>query len=354
MNENFFFQGQGFGGIAGTLLQHNFDTGAMRPWTPDDAGDGGPAFITLNADTDQARDVRVGNANATLRVREWIQLDTVVLTVARNRLQAWSDLAGANSVNIPNGMGHTVLQYQTQSDITDATVSMDGSRKSERDRPVYDLRSLPLPLVHKDFSFTARELAVSRNTGVPLDTSMAEMATRKVVERIEAMTLGTVSYAYGGGTLYGYTSFTDRITYSITLPTASGWTPAHTVSDVLAMKQLSIDNFFYGPWIAYFGTAWEQYLDEDYSPAKGAITLRQRIAAINGISAVRTLDNLSGNQILLVQMTSNVCRAVNFVPIQLLQWPDEGGMVLNFKVIAGMVPQLRSDYNNNTGIVHGS
>jgi hypothetical protein len=37
-----------------------------------------------------------------------------------------------------------------------------------------------------------------------------------------------------------------------------------------------------------------------------------------------------------------------------VQWETHGGMRLNFKVMAIMVPQLRSDFNGNAGIVHGS
>jgi hypothetical protein len=40
--------------------------------------------------------------------------------------------------------------------------------------------------------------------------------------------------------------------------------------------------------------------------------------------------------------------------ITTLQWETHGGMMQNFKVMAIMVPQIRGDFNGNTGIVHGS
>jgi hypothetical protein len=40
--------------------------------------------------------------------------------------------------------------------------------------------------------------------------------------------------------------------------------------------------------------------------------------------------------------------------IMTLQWPSQGGLQLNFKVMGIVIPQFRADYNNNTGIVHGS
>ena len=95
-------------------------------------------------------------------------------------------------------------------------------------------------------------------------------------------------------------------------------------------------------------------MDEDYETAKGDNTLRDRIGAIEGIDRPATLDFLPTNTLLLVQKTSDVARMVVGMDVTTVQWETKGGMELNFKVMAIMVPQLRSDFNSNTGIVHGS
>jgi hypothetical protein len=53
-------------------------------------------------------------------------------------------------------------------------------------------------------------------------------------------------------------------------------------------------------------------------------------------------------------MTSDVIRMVIGMDVTTVQWETMGGMRLHFKVMAIMVPQLRADYNSNTGIVHGT
>ena len=53
-------------------------------------------------------------------------------------------------------------------------------------------------------------------------------------------------------------------------------------------------------------------------------------------------------------MTPDVCRAVNGMDITTVQWESSGGMRINFKVMAIQVPQLFTDYNRRTGIVHGT
>jgi len=42
------------------------------------------------------------------------------------------------------------------------------------------------------------------------------------------------------------------------------------------------------------------------------------------------------------------------MPITTVQWESQGGMRLNFKVMAIQVPQLRADYSSQSGIAHGT
>ncbi len=89
---------------------------------------------------------------------------------------------------------------------------------------------------------------------------------------------------------------------------------------------------------------------------------------IEGIEDVRRLDFLrptataAGDPaavaashaftMILVQMTSEVCRAVNGLDITTIQYETVGGMKLNFKTMAIAVPQLFADFLGNCGILH--
>lgn len=346
---DFILNNQATGDVAGRLMEANFDVGALRPFR----GADGRSYITMNDEHGKPQ-VFVTNAPATLRKDDWLMLDTAIIKAAKPRLNVVADLRAAGlELSLANGLGKTALEYEAMSDIGDATISMDGIRQGDRDRPLFDLRSLPLPIIHKDFSFTARQVAASRNGGTPLDTSNAEQAGRRVAEEAEKLTLGTSSsYTFGGGTVYGYTNFPHRLTKTLTAPTASNHDV--TVSEVLAMRKQSTDNNYFGPWALYYSPAWYGHMDEDYSTAKGDNTLRERLQKIEGITSVRPADYLTGTTLLLVQQTSDVARMVVGMDITTVQWESHGGMQLNFKVMAIMVPQLRMDYTNQTGIVHGS
>jgi uncharacterized linocin/CFP29 family protein len=349
--DDFILNGRAVGSVASRLLAANFDMGVLRPYI----GNDGRSYITVNQNGKPVA-MPITNADATLRKYDWEILDEAIIKAAKPRLRAVADLRSRGlTFSVPNGMGKTVLESQNQSDVSAAVISMDGLRQSQSDRPVFDLVGLPLPIIHKDFQFSARQIASSRNGGSPLDTSTAELASRRVSEMAEQMLLGTAAdYGYAGYTIQGYTSYTNRLMKTITAPTASGWTGATTVAEVLEMRQQSRDAFYYGPWMLYNSPAFDVYLDEDYSTLKGDLTLRDRLKKIGDIQDVRTLDYLTGYTLLLVQMTSDVVREVIGMDVTTVQWESQGGMQLNFKVMCIMVPQIRTDYNGNTGIVHGA
>ena len=334
--------------IADILLNPDFTTNMLGLYQGDKHKG---SYLTMNGEQ-----TFVSNANATLRKDEWIELDKVVTKAAKNRLRLIGDLRSSGlSMTIPGGMGKTILQTQNQSDINAASISMSGNDDNPNDRPLYDLTNLPLPIIHKDFFIDARQLATSRQGGSPLDTSMAALASRQVADLAEQLAIGTLPlYTYGGGTVYGITNFPDRLIKSMTLPSATGWTGATFVGEILDMRQQSVDAKHFGPFKLYVSPSWDRFLDADYSNDKGDNTLRMRVEAIQTIGGVVTLDFLTGFQAILLQQTDDVIRMINGMDPTTLQWETNGGLQINFKVMTIMVPQIRSDFNGNTGVVHGT
>ena len=345
---DYVMNGASHGLVANALLNCDFNSDVLRPYI----GGDGRTYITDNSGP-KPKAVLVHNAVATLRKDEWQELDLAVVKAARPRLRAVADIRGAGlEFNLTNGMGTTVLQFQDQSDITDARITMDGLSRSTADRPHYNLTNMPIPIIHKDFTFSAREIGTSRRGGSPLDTTTAELAGVKVAEEIEKLTLGEIaSYKYGGGSVFGFTNFPGRLTKTLTQPTSSNH--ATTLKEVLEMKTQSQDANHFGPWMLYHSNAFDQFMDEDFSTAKGDNTLRMRLRMIDGITDVRPLDFLTGTKLILLQMMSTTIRMIIGMEITTLQWETQGGMEVNFKVMAIILPQLRADQEGNTGIVEG-
>ena len=346
-------QGTPHGSIATRFVQNGGDPDAFRPFLYK----GRPYIMQNKLVNGEVKKVPVlaVNADATLRHEEWLQIDQAVLKVSRERLRAVDDLRSRGlTYNIPNGMGKTVLLTEKQSDVNDAVVSMEPTVEAPNDRPVYDTDYVPLPIIHADFHFGLRQLMASRNGNTPLDTSMIEMKTRKVAETAEKLLLGRTTFpTFGGGNLYGYTNFPNVLTQTLTTPAGGSSVGETFLDEVLAMRQSAYNAYHYGPFVLYNAPAWDQYLDNDFKDESDRST-RERVRMVEGIEDIRTLDYLQNYDVLLVQMTSDVVREVVGMDIQALQWESKGGLQVNFKIMAILVPQIRADYNDNTGVVYGS
>ncbi len=310
-------------------------------------------LLSTNANVNSLR------TNATLRKEEWLEYDTGIVEEAQDRLVGVADLLSRGlRYTVGNGLGKMILESENVSDMRAAEVNMDGVTRGQNDAVNYEIVGLPLPLIHKDYQISIRKLMASRNTGESLDVTQARLASREVANTQEGILFnGFGSFAFGGYNLYGYTNFPDRNTGSLTADWKLGGTAGTTiVSDVLSMKQDNIDAKMFGPYILYIPTEYETKMDEDYSTAKGSNTIRERIEKISGlgVGSVKVSDSLSDGEVLLVQMTQDVVRMVEGLPLTNVEWEQQGGMVMLFKVMTISVPQLRTDQSGNSGITNYS
>lgn len=249
VQQDMILNGRGNGDLAQTMMSCKFDPGYLRPYVEED----GNKYVTINRDQivpvsqliTNGLSTPVLNATLALRKDEWLQMDRVVLTAARQRLRAWGDLSSRNSFGGFNGMNKMILEHETMSDPGEALVDMDGLTEGRTDAPKFQLEGLPLPITHSNFWFSSRRLAISRQGGMPLDTSMGEAAGRRVAETIEQTLIGTLSGVtygtaadYGNApTVYGYTNHPDRVTKT-DLTASSAFVGTTFVTELLEMLEL--------------------------------------------------------------------------------------------------------------------
>ena len=337
----------------------------MRPWI---GSDNKPYFTVHKggAVDDPANYVAIPalNTNATLRRDEWKTLDDVVMGVQELRLGGIDDLTSAGLVyNLGNAMGTTVLEWHDVTSSLTAEMNMDAVSRTQNNRPDYSHNYLPIPIIHVDYEINLRELETSRNMGNPLDTTLAERAARTVREKLESMLFTNHTYSWGEkdsrslNTIWSYVNHPDRNQVTLTLAwDDSAKTGKQIVDDVIKMKQASINDRHYGPWQIYIPTNYETVLDEDYvggTPDTAPnTTIRHRIMAISGIKGLKVIDTLAADNILFVQMTRDVVRLVNGMGLTNIEWQTEGKFITRYKVMIIQVPQIRSDVDGRSGIVH--
>lgn len=357
-----FFDGSGrvMGDVANQLLNSRLNFGAMRPFVDSKGRTCATVYVGGDPKSPSSYVTRKLNVNGTLRRDEWKTLDDAVLEVSRYRLGGIDDLVSNGLIyNLGNAMGTTVLEWHDVSDALEAVMTMDGVTRGNNDTVNYQTNYLPIPIIHVDFEINMRMLAASRNMGNPLDTTLAQRAARKVSEKLENLLFTDTTYAFGEkddrdrNKIYSYINHPDRNIVNLsTAWDASGMTAAGILQDVLEMKQASIDAYHYGPWMLYIPTAYETVLDDDYDATTPGTTIRERILKIAGIKGIKIIDTLPANNVLMVQMTNDVIRLVRGMGLQTVEWRVEGNTITKYKVMTIQVPQIRSDQNGKSGIVH--
>jgi len=316
----------------------------------------------------RAKDLPVINftSNATVLSKDqWMVLDTAVLTASRKRMRAWADLRASNTMGGIDGMSTPVLAFERLTDAGEAIVDMDGMTEGRNFAPKFALDGMALPITHSDFFLSQRFLSTSQaRGGAAADTLRAEMSARRVGETIEQTLIGSQTLthiagdiaAIGGtsgqtGPVYGYLNHPDRITKTnMTTPTGSNGPTV--LSEWLAVRELMYAQNFYGPFMIYCSSDYDQHLDNLFSTTEpSAGTLRSRLLQIEGVQDIRRLDYLTAASnpytLIWTQMGDEI-QAVNGMEVTTLQWESMGGMRLNFKVMGIQVPRIRS-VNVNTG-----
>jgi hypothetical protein len=358
--------GRAVGEVANLLMGNGqLNVGKMRPFI----GRDGRAYITVftGGDTKAISSYKTFpiQTNATLRRDEWKQLDDALIVASRDRLGGIDDLIkNGLTYNLGNAMGTTVLEWHDVNDAFEAEVTMDGVTKSRGDRPNFQFNYIPIPIIHVDYEINMRALSASRSLGNPLDTTSAEMAARRINEKLEDMLFTDTSYSFGEkddrsrNTNYSYINYPDRNIVALSGAWSnfgSGVTGADIIEDVLDLKQASINAKHYGPsWMLYIPTTFETVLDNDYDTSTPGTTIRERILKIAGIKGIKIVDTLPTGNILLVQMTSDTVRLIRGMGLQNVEWNTEGNMITKYKVMTIQVPQIRSDQNGKCGVTHGA
>lgn len=286
--------------------------------------------------------------NKVLRKDEWKALDTAIVKVAQSRLVVVDDLLSAGLTRNLGGLGTTVDQYETVSDMSAANVDMAGVTPGQEDDVTFSTVSVPIPIIHKDFRINVRRLRASRKLGATIDTTSAETASRQVAEKMEDMVLNGLSYNIDGNSINGLTDTAN--TGSVSSWSGSGTDP---YEDVIDMIDDAETDKYYGPFNLYIGRTnggWSRLV---YSDGSGQ-TKRQRILELENINEVRTADTLGSTDALLVQMTSDVIDLSIGQDITTVDWEHGSGMIVYYKVMTAMAPRKKKDANGNEGIVYYS
>jgi uncharacterized linocin/CFP29 family protein len=332
--------------------------GQMRPFI----GDDGRTYFTeyrRNADGKLVANAKLVEAGmavnvGSLRPYEWQFFDRALLNVYQRPHVAIADLINAGLTFDLDGYANTVLSYETLSDLNPATMSMDAETQGQGDAAQYDMKYLPLPIIHKDFSIGDRTLQMSRKLGTPLDTSNLEAVAIKINDYRENMLFnGCSGYTFGGGSIYGYIDWPLNVSQQFTSGTWMSCTPAQIITDMKAALLTLAQNRRYGPYGVYVPLQYEPYLSADYSIlGQSLMTVRERIMRLSDqIQFVRSTPFIVNDSVVIVDLAIDTVRLVRGMPMTTIQWQERQMGRHNFKVVTIEVPQFRTDAASRSGVV---
>lgn len=294
--------------------------------------------------------------NTLLRKYDWEVIDQAVLDVFKDPPIGIDDLRNAGLVKPLGGLGAIISTYQQLSDMTDADVSMDVTpKKGESDRVEFTDVSVPVPIISKPFTLSLRHLEASRRSGEGLDTIQIRTATRKVREKAENILFNGSTKQLQSYKIYGYTTAPHRLT-----KTAAAWGGGDFGTDTNAHKTLvgMIKNLneigFRGPFGVYVSGNQYAELLALTGTNKSETQLSVILRTIPDLLWVKRSYELADGKLIMVQMTSDVVDLAIGQDIIPVQWTEQGGMLVEFKVMTAMVPRIKYDAEDQCGIAEAT
>jgi uncharacterized linocin/CFP29 family protein len=293
-----------------------------------------------------------GVYNSALRKDEWQMLDDIVVEAAGPSTAVLATIPKLPHDNI----GVLEGQYNTVSQLTEADVSMSGRVRGQMDAVDYNLVSVPLPVVFKEVEMGERELLASRRLGQGLGTTQVFEAARVVAERLAGMLYnGYPALSFNGSTIYGLTTHPNRNT-----GTGGDWgTIANIQTDVVSMIAASKADNYHGPWTLDVATTQYTQMLLRYADGSSDNALTS-VLQIPGLEAVVDAPFLTAGTAVLRQNGRNVVewqqvnmggQEVNGIQMAVLEWMSGDGFVNHLKVVAVASPIIKSDYEDQSGIV---
>lgn len=297
---------------------------------------------------------------ASLPERAWDYIDDVLIRTAKEELNGVADLNARAQTNVTfDGMSSSVYTRERISEVGSANVAVSPDTSADSGVLAMDSIGIPMVVTYKDFFVNTKKMAMAARVGLPLQTALVEEATRSVSRKLEEnLFVGNVRA--NGSTAYGYTTFPDRQTFTISDWANVATTPEVILGNLISMVSLSMQANHFGPWMLYIPWQYQAKLLEDYTvgavPVSTNRSIRERLLEITGLEDIKTSQYLPNNNIVLVEMSSSTVQMINAMPMRAVQWeaPGSPNWEHKFKVLTIAVPFLMSDYKGQCGIVHGS
>lgn len=294
----------------------------------------------------------LGNASP-LPFTVWGEWDKEGITVQRDQLTVFNDLAASLSRPIP--IGKLIHYFQIISDSGQANTSLDGRSKARVDQPTIDYAGTPVPIIDSTFFFGWRQMEAAASEGYSLDPAARLNAMYKVARQVELQTLnGNAAMVVNGAPLYGLTNHPKRATRA-TGVTLNGATGAQWLTEFNAIIALLIAKNFYRPVTIYMNFATLRYAQNTDYAAGYPKSIYTRLMEDGMIKEIIGASNIAANTVIAVVKDRSVMQVLNGMPMstrpQFRANPEDD---YTFVTMMAAALEIKYDAANQCGIAHSS
>ena len=289
--------------------------------------------------------------HATLLKEQWVEIDNLWLRVADQYMGAVMDLISRGLTQTIPSLGIAASQYQAINRMDNATTDMRASAAGNNQRLTVTPRLVPLPFAFEDYEFDITELEAVQRLGGTLETAYTEEAQRSVAETFENWLVnGAAEFSVDGNTIYGYRTHPNRVAKS-----GASWATADGIyTTILGMYTDMLTLHRPGPYGLYLNVAQygQLHAKEGVDTAfNSLVRIQQSFPQI--VSIKPTFAMPAGQAALVELQRRTVDLAIKMDPAN-VPWEIMGGLAQHVRVIGSIVPRIKADGANQTGVVHYS
>ncbi len=300
-----------------------------------------------------------GNAAAIIPQDVYREFDPQTVKVLRQKnLTLLEDLMPL-SKSLP--VGKIELVSRVASEAGKVHLSLSGQTEGEMDKTQYDYQSAIKVMHRVDYGRQWIEMEGQRSEGFDALIDDNENAVRSVWDSLSGHVYNGVDVSFNGTSAVGIKNSTRTIPIdlgasglNINLATSTD-TAAIRNAMIQAVKVARVDNRAPMDVTIYISADIESNLQRFYGTAAGDTgkTTLQTIKELAGVADVKMDESLSGNEFVMVALSSQFIRplvgmAINTVPMFRANPMDN----YNFCVWANMGLDIRADFNGRSGVFY--
>jgi len=311
--------------------------------------------IARNSSSAEAVKNALYNNATTLRHEDFLTIIQMITDIRRRKLNGILDLQEAG-LSVPAALSDQIVGVESVSDFEDAKQEQNPNSYQDNDTEFTEVFT-PNPITHQSFTVPWRQQGFNYKASAGLSNTI-----RKVSERLEETLFNgntAIKVSFGGSlqSIFGYTTHPNRGTFTI-----SEWDLTANNDKIVDEVIAAIGSMFANQGgvemdsvVMYFPKNFKGAMDRDYVSGFPSKTVAGRIKDIPEIKDVKFGEKLADDQVVFVEMTDRTIQlavASDIISVPHIKTNPMASQVMT--TYAAMVQIIKSDSNNNTGILHAS